>query len=164
MAKMKYNSASDRRFQQRYQRIQERKESALYVEDSRKVRRLEKKTMYRIENINIQRMEPNKIAVRCSTLTQLRRLFLAVEKGTPEYTKWRSLLSLDDSFYFYSNPCIGLITEEYAFFEETNIRVDEEQYFLYKGFEIVDFCELLPVIDLGNVRKSSETVDFLLGI
>lgn len=164
MAKMKYNSASDRRFQQRYQRIQERKESALDVEDARKARRLEKKTMYRIENINIQRVEPNKVAVRCSSLTQLRRLFLAVERNTPEYTKWKPLSIIEDGFRFFSIPCVGLITEDYVFFGETSIRIDEERYFLSKGFEIIDFCELLPVKDLGNVRKSAETVDFLLGV
>lgn len=164
MAKMKYNSASDRRFQQRYQRIQERKESAMYVEDSRKARRIEKKTLYRIENINIQRMEPNKVAVRCSSLTQLSRLFMAVERNTPEYTRWKSLPLLKDGFNFFYNPCVGLITEDYAFFEETSIRIDEEQYFLHKGFEVLDFCELLPVKDLGSVKVSPETVDFLLGI
>ena len=87
MAKMKYNSASDRRFQQRYQRIQERKESALYVEDSRKARRIEKKTMYQIQNINIERMEPDKVAVRCSSPVQIKRLFLAAERNNPEYTR-----------------------------------------------------------------------------
>lgn len=164
MAKMKYNSASDRRFQQRYQRIQERKESALCVEDSRKARRIEKKTMYRTGNINIQRMEPDKVAVRCSSLTQLRRLFLAVERNTPEYIRWTPLSIIEDGFHFLSIPCVGLITEDYAFFEEIRIKVDEERYFLSKGFEIIDFYEILPVKDLGNVRKSSETVDFLLGI
>lgn len=164
MAKMKYNSASDRRFQQRYQRIQERKESALYVEDSRKARRIEKKTMYRIQNINIERMEPNKVAVRCSSPVQIKRLFLAAERYNPGYTRFRSLQAYVDGFILFTNPCIGLATEDYTFFEDTFIRLEEERYFLSKGFEVIDFCELLPVKDLGNVRESSETVDFLLGI
>lgn len=164
MAKMKYNSASDRRFQQRYQRIQERKESALYVEDSRKARRIEKKTMYRTQNINIERMEPNKVAVRCSSPVQIKRLFLAAERYNSDYTRFRSLQTYVDGFILFTNPCIGLATEGYAFFEDTFIRLEEERYFLSKGFEVIDFCELLPVKDLGNVRKSAETVDFLLGI
>lgn len=164
MAKMKYNSASDRKFQQRYQRIQERKESALYVEDSRKARRIEKKTMYRIQNINIERMEPNKVAVRCSSPVQIKRLFLAAERYNPDYTRFRSLQTYVDGFILFTNPCIGLSTENYTFFEDTFIRLEEELYFLSKGFEVIDFCELLPVNDLGNVRESSETVDFLLGI
>ena len=142
MAKMKYNSASDRRFQQRYQRIQERKESALDIEDSRAARRREKKTMYRIQNINIERMKPDKVAVRCSSPAQIKRLFLAAERYNRAYTMYKSMASFVDSYTFYHNPCVGLITEDYAFFEDTNIRIDEERYFLYKGFEIVDFCAL----------------------
>lgn len=165
MAKRQYNSAADRKWQQRYQRILERRESVADFESPREERRREKKTLYRIENIDVQRVVPDKVAVICSSISQVRKLYLAIEKSSPEYCYWRSLSSIEDGYrYYVSEPAIGIITEDCGFFEATRIRVDSMSYFISKGFEIISFSDLLPVRDLGRVQRSTETVDFLLGV
>lgn len=164
MGRKQYNSATDRRWKQRYQRIQERKENALDIATPREERRRARKTLYKTDRINIEKMIPNKVAVLCTSQKQVRQLYWAVEKWRPEYTRWRSIHSMEGSFCFCDNAAVAIVTEDYPFFEETAIRIEPRQYFDKRAFEIIDFCELLPVIDLGEVRGSPETVDFLLGI
>lgn len=164
MGKSQHNSAADRRWQQRYQRIQERKENVFDIETPREERRREKRTLYRMSRIDIERMKPNKIAVRCTSPNQVRQLYYAVSKWRPEYTRWRSAEVFEDSFYFCIDATVGIITDSNPFFVTTEIRVDSKRYFIANGFEIIDFCELFPVKDLGEVRVGPESVEFLLGI
>lgn len=164
MRRKQYNSAADRRWQQRYQRIQERKENVLDIETPREERRRMRATMYRTGQIDIKRIVPNRVAVLCTSVQQVRQLYMAVEKQNPEYTRWRSVSGLEDSFYFCTDAAIGIITEDYPFFEETTIRVEPKQYYMSRGFEVIDFCELLPVKDLGRVQVEPEMMEFLLGI
>ena len=164
MGRKQYNSVADRRWQQRYQRIQERRESAPDFETSREERRRLKATMYRASGIDAGKLIPNKVAVLCTSAQQVRQLYLAVEKKYPRYTRWRSMSGLEDSFYFYGDAAVGIVTEDYPFFEETTIRVEPKRYFMSRGFEIIDFGELIPVVDLGEVRGSSDSVESLLGI
>lgn len=164
MARKQYNSAADRRWQNRYERIKERKENVFDVETPREARRREKKTLYRTANIDANRLIPDKVAVLCTSPNQVRQLYYAIERLHPEYTRWRSVSGLEDSFYFCNEPAVGLITEDYFFAEEIAIRVEQKQYYISRGFEIIDFCELLPVKDLGSVRAEPEMVEFLLGI
>ena len=164
MGRKQYNSAADRRWQQRYQRIQERKENVFDIETTREGRRREKKTLYRTTRIDIERLIPNKIAVLCTSPNQVRQLYYAVSKWKPEYTSWRSADGLEDTFYFCDDASVGIITDDNSFFETTDMRVESKRYFIAHGFEIIDFYELLPVKDLGKVKESHESVGFLLGI
>ena len=164
MGRQKYNSAADRRWQQRYERIRARKEDVFDVETPREERRREKKTLYKAENIDIKRMVPNKVAVLCTSPKQIRQLYWAVEKWNPEYTKWQSASGIESTFYFCNEPTVGIIEEHGPLFEVNDIRIDTKRYFIAKGFEVIDFYELLPVRDLGKVRAEPEMVGFLLGI
>ena len=164
MGRRQYNSAADRRWQQRYQRIQERKDSAPDTGTARDERRREKRTLYKTSQIDIERMSPNKTAVLCISPIQVRQLYYAVSRWRPEYTKWGSVEWLEERFYYCSDATVGIITDNDLFFETTEIRIDSKRYFIAKGFEIIDFCELLPVKDLGEVRVGPESVEFLLGI
>lgn len=164
MGKRQYNSSADRRWQQRYQRIQERKESSFDFETPREERRKAKRTLYRMSGLDVDRVVQGNVAVLCNSPEEVRRLYRAVELKKPEYTRWRSEEGLIDSLYFCPEPAVAIVTEDYAFFEETSIRIDSKRYFISKGFEIVDFAELTPVVDLGEFRCSSDPVESLLGI
>lgn len=163
MGKKQYNSAADRRWQQRYQRILERKENTLDIATPRDERRRAKKTLYRTDQIDIEKLVPNKVAVLCTSQKQVRQLYWAVEKWRPEYTIWRSIGSLEDSFCFCDNAAVAIVTEDYAFFEETTIKIESRQYFDRKSFKVIDFCELLPVIDLGDIFQDELSLDLLFG-
>lgn len=165
MGRMQYNSSADRRWQNRYERIKERKENVFDAETPREARRREKKTLYNTANINVERIVPDKVAVLCTSQNQVRRLYRAVAKRTPEYTRWRSEDRLvEDYCYCISDPAVGIISDGNFFLEEWTIRVESKQYYIFNGFTIIDFCELLPVKDLGRVHVSEDPLESLFGI
>ena len=60
---------------------------------------------------------------------------------------------------------IGIVTREMWYGgRETSLSVELVSYFERLGFEIMEFYRLLPVKDLGKVKESPESVEFLLGI
>lgn len=164
MGKRQYNSAADRKWQQRYQRIQERKENSFDFETPREERRKAKRTLYRMSGLDVDRMVQGNVAVLCNSPEEVRKLYRAVELKRPEYTRYISEDELVYSLYFCTEPAVAIVTEDYAFFEETSIKTSSKRYFISKGFDIVDFAELTPVVDLGEFRGSSDPVESLLGI
>lgn len=164
MARSQYNSVADRKFQQRYQRIQERKESMWDIETPRDERRRQKRTQYKQPQINIDPLVNQRIAVLCNTSIQIRQIYNALTRFNAAYTTWTTVSSLEVAIARIGVVAVGLIESEWFFEEGTVIRALSEQDFRNKGYEIISFHELVPVRDLGRVKESAETIDFLLGI
>lgn len=171
MARKQYNSAADRRWQQRYQRIQERKDSAPDIETPREERRRRerkhKKVQYTSNRINVELIIPDKAAFICENTSQIRQVYNAVRSKLPGYTSFMTCDELEMGFYFGTGTpmAIGIATMEVWYGgRETRLRVESVSFFERLGFEINEFYRLLPVKDLGKVKESPESVEFLLGI
>ena len=170
MARKQYNSAADRRWQQRYQRIQERKDSAPDFETPRDERRRrgrkQRRVQYVSKPINVDMIIPDKTAFICESASQIRQVYNALRSKHPEFTPYTSD-ELEMCFYFGTGEvtAIGVVTREMWYGgQETSLKVDTVSYFTRLGFEIMEFYRLLPVKDLGKVKESPESVEFLLGI
>ena len=171
MARKQYNSAADRRWQQRYQRMQERKGSAPDIETPREERRRRerkhKQVQYVSNRINIGMIIPDKTAFICENTSQIRQVYNAMRSKRPEYVPFLTSNELEMSFYFGTGApmAIGIVTREMWYGgRETSLSVELVSYFERLGFEIMEFYRLLPVKDLGKVKESPESVEFLLGI
>ena len=171
MARKQYNSTSDRRWQQRYQRIQERKDSMPDFETPRDERRRrerkQKRVQYVSKPINVDMIIPNKTAFICESASQIRQIYNAMRSKHPEYTPFPTSDELEMCFYFGTgeDSAIGVVTREMWYGgRETSLKVETVSYFARLGFEIMEFYRLLPVKDLGKVAESPESVEFLLGI
>lgn len=171
MARKQYNSAADRRWQQRYQRIQERKDSMPDYEtprgERRRRERKNKQIQYTSNRINVDIIIPDKTAFICENETQIRQVYNAMRSKRPEYVPFLTSDELEMSFYFGTGApmAIGIVTREMWYgIRETSLSVELVSYFERLGFEIMEFYRLLPVKDLGKVKESPESVEFLLGI
>lgn len=171
MARKQYNSAADRRWQQRYQRIQERKDSVPGIETPREERRRRerkhKQIQYVSNRINVEMIIPDKTAFICENTSQIRQVYSAVRSKLPGYTPFTTCDELEMGFYFGTGApmAIGIVTREMWYGDrETSLSVELVSYFERLGFEIMEFYMLLPVKDLGKVKESPESVEFLLGI
>ena len=171
MARKQYNSAADRRWQQRYQRIQDRKDSMPDYETPRDERRRRERKQRRVQYvskpINVDMIIPDKTAFICESASQIRQVYNAMRSKRPEYVPFLTSDELEMSFYFGTGApmAIGIVTREMWYGgRETSLSVELVSYFERLGFEIMEFYRLLPVKDLGKVKESPESVEFLLGI
>lgn len=171
MARKQYNSTADRRWQQRYQRIQERKDSMPDFEtpreERRRCQRKHKQVQYISNRINVDMIIPDKTAFICENTSQIRQVYNAVRSKLPGYTQFTTCDWLETGFYFCEgdSTAIGIVTMEMWYGgRETRLSVESVSYFERLGFEIMEFYRLLPVKDLGKVKESPESVEFLLGI
>lgn len=165
MSRKQYNSAADRKWQQRYQRIQARKDDALDIETPRDERRRQKRTLYAASRLNIGRIVESKVAVVCKNEGQVRQVYSRIAQEYPQYTRWVFSDAIPNAYsLFKENTAMAIVTEDSWFGNETFIKFDAKSSFQRMGFEIIEFYDLLPVIDLGKVCESSESVEFLLGL
>lgn len=171
MARKQYNSTADRRWQQRYQRIQERKDSMPDFETPRDERRRRERKQRRVQYvskpINVDMIIPDKTAFICENTSQIRQVYNAMQSKRPEYAPFLTSNELEMNFYFGTGApmAIGIVTREMWYGgRETSLSVELVSYFERLGFEIMEFYRLLPVKDLGKVKESPESVEFLLGI
>lgn len=165
MGKMKYNSSADRKMQQRFRRIQERKEDFFDIETPRDERRRLKKTLYACSMLNVERLIYESVAVVCRSELELRRVYTRIHDEYPQYTKWIFSDAVHLTYNnFGDNSAIAIVTEDSWFGSGTYVRFDSKQTFERMGFEIVYFADLLPVRDLGKIRESTESIDSLLGL
>lgn len=161
MGKKQYNSAADRRWQQRYQRIQERKDSGWDIETPRSERRRQKRTLYNLRNINIDRLLNEKVAVVCTNIEQARKLVKKAQNDAPNRCSFW-IDTLTEMFAICDGVvAFGICTTDYWFGESESLRCETVGWFERKGYEIVDFYELMPVIDLGDICIDESSLDLL---
>lgn len=165
LGKMKYNSSADRKMQQRYQRIQARKEDFWDIETPRSERRRQKRTLYACSLLNVERLLYENIAVVCRSESELLRVYNKIHDEYPQYTRWVFSDALQYTYALYKEEsAMAIVTEDSWFGSGTFIKFDSRQAFERMGFEIVYFGDLLPVRDLGRFRESSDSIDYLLGL
>lgn len=165
MGKMKYNSSADRKMQQRYQRIQAKKDDLREVETPRDERRRQRRTLYESSMLNINRMIRESVAVVCRSELELRSVYNKIHDECPQYTRWVFSDAIQYTYALYKEEsAAAIVTEDSWFASETFVKFDSRQAFEKMGFEIVYFADLLPVRDLGRFRESSDSIDYLLGL
>lgn len=165
MSRKQYNSAADRKWQQRYQRIQARKDDSWDIETPRDERRRQKRTLYAASRLDISRMIDSKVAVVCKTESEVRRVYAKINQEYPQCTRYIFSDIPQEAYNIYrENTAMAVVTEDTWFGNDTFLKFDAKSSFQRMGFEIIEFYDLLPVIDLGKVCESSESVEFLLGL
>lgn len=163
MGKKQYNSAADRRWQQRYQRIQDRKENVFDVETPRDERRRQKRTLYNLKNINIDRLLNEKVAVVCTTIEQARKIVIKAQSKAP--SKCAFWIETLPEMYSICDGVIalGIFTSSYWFGESESLTCEAPAWFERKGYEMIDFYDLMPVVDLGDIFQGEPSLDLLFG-
>lgn len=165
MGKMKYNSSADRKMQQRYQRIQAKKDGFWEVETPRDERRRQKRTLYASSMLNVERLLYESIAVVCRSELELRSVYNKIQDKCPQYTRWVFSDAIQYTYALYKEEsAVAIVTEDSWFASETFVKFDSRQAFERMGFETVYFADLLPVRDLGRFCESSESIDSLIGL
>lgn len=161
MGKKQYNSAADRRWQQRYQRIQERKDFVRDVETPRSERRRQKRTLYNLKNININRLLNEKVAVVCTTIEQARKVITKAQSVAPNRCAFW-IETLQEMFSICDGViALGIHTTDYWFGESENLKCETVAWFERRGYEIIDFYELMPVVDLGDICHDESSLNLL---
>lgn len=169
MGKAKYNSASDRRWQQIFMRIQERKENNRdYDEEKRKRKNANRKNkgFYRPCGFIPDSLFTGKNAVVCKSKAQLREVFNEAYKKYPAYVRHWDLVNTDVLWNSYS--CNGVVTvgvcemEDWWVFERAYLSVGDQKFFESRNYNIVDFYDCCPVQDLGDIRGAGDLSYLLL--
>ena len=153
MAKKQFNSPSDRRWQRRYQLIQERKEANYEFDREKKERKKEKKRekgfFWKVGGFKLNRLMSEKIAVACINEKEVSEVLSVFQKEHPE---WGYNIPPNDVLYFYGPEVVfGLCRSEFYPHEEY-MRIDSRRYFEGRGYEIADFYECCEMKDLGDIN------------
>ena len=154
MARKQYNSPADRKWQRRYQLIQERKDLYWEIDQKKKERRKANKKNFfwggrgfKLDQI----MSGRKVAVVCTSKKEADEVLSVIKKEHPE---WGFDVPVDDFWYFYDPEiAFGLCEDPILLPYESRyyMRADSRRYFLENGYEIVDFYECCEVRDLGEM-------------
>lgn len=153
MAGKQFNSPADRKWQRRYQLIQERKDTYWEIDQAKRERRKANKKNFfwggrgfKLDQI----VSGRKVAVVCANKKEADEVLSVIKKERPEWGLGG--VPIDDFWYFYGpEVAFGLCESSFPFADERYLRVDSRQYFAVNGYEIVDFYECCEVKDLGEM-------------
>ena len=160
----KYNSSSDRRWEQRYQRIQDKKESQLDCPSVRSKRREENRKARRakLPALNIGRVVSGYDAVICSSRSQLDTLVEVIKR---HFGYEVGIIGIRNDLQFGIEKFVVRVAMDYNWLNWVPvITIDNFELFSNTAFRLVDYYDLLPVNDLGKVQKSPDSVENLLGL
>lgn len=152
MARKQFNSPADRKWQRRYQLIQERKDTYWEIDQAKRERRkANKKNLFcGRRGFKLDRLMSKKIAVVCVNEKEAGEVIAAINKAHPE---WGFNFPTRDFWYFYGPEVVfGLCESEFHPFHEDYIRIDTRMYFANRGYEVVDFYDCCEVKDLGEIE------------
>lgn len=165
MGKKQYNSAADRKWLKRFQRIQERKEANWEYDQAKRECRKRAKGYYISQGFKPDRLLSGKVAVICHSENQVRQVINEVKREKPDYCNLGNIN--EQAIWDYHKPevALGLVYEEYYFFPGiVNLRAQTQTYFAESGYEIVDFYDCIPVRDLGEICQESICLDVLFEV
>lgn len=159
-----YNSAADRRWQQRYQRIVERKEANWDYDQAKRERRKNNK-IYVSSGFNPDRLFQGKVAVVCSSERQIRQVLSETNKKYPYVCSYTANVS-DIIFNMYGpTVAFGVCKRDRFYFDESPyLKIDSPQFFENAGFTVVDFYDCCLVKDLGGLDPEFDMLEMLFEI
>ena len=151
-----FQSASDRRWQQRYESILIRKENEIEQEDSRKQRRKDKRNTVVTCNLDLSRMIGQRIAVICTSIEQIKLINKAAARRTD-----CDIYPLEDyeisTLWSRHGPAVGIFIEDYWF----GYCVKGAPISAIKSYECIAYCDLIPVRDLGAIYANKDGIGAL---
>lgn len=158
--KKQYNSSADRRWQQRYQRVQERKDANWdYYQDKRDRKKMRTKKPFVFDcGFDVERIGVDKTAVVCRSFREVQEVVHKINKLHPEWCLIGDPIDLWTTY----GPCVtfGTYSTDYYFFEGRFVRVETENSHKFDGFRFLEFYECCPVKDLGAIEQSDSVCDF----
>ena len=152
MAKKQFNSPADRKWQRRYQLIQERKDTYWEIDQAKRERRKanKKNFFWGGRGFKLDILMSGKIAVVCVNEKEVDEVLSAINKKYPE---WGFRAPSRDIWYFYGPEVVfGICESEFHPFHEKYMRIDTRSYFADIGYEVVDFYDCCEVKDLGEME------------
>ena len=160
ITKKGFLSASDRRWKERYARIQEKKESESFYLDMKREEKKRKPKCVRYYSgkppLDLSVLEgQDKVAVVCNSTEEIKRLLQAVRAQYP--SKIHPLYT-DDYYIQYHVIAFDLKLNTLGFFE-----IGWPAVFENEGYKLVTIDELIAVCDLGDF-ESDNSIEMLLSI
>ena len=157
--KQNFQSAADRRWQQRFERIMERKTCEFDSNESRKERR-KARGKYKIGEgnigVNISFLDYELIAVTCTSYNQLVSVYNTVKREMPHLIPGWDENSCKVLWTWYQPVTLGLY-DGWLF-------VDRESFFSRVGYKIITFDEIRTIKDLGKIKTNDAELNGLLGL
>ena len=159
--KKQYNSSADRRWQQRYQRVQERKDANWdYYQDKRDRKKMRTKKPFVFDRgFDVERIGVDKTAVVCRSFREVEEVVHKIKKSHPE---WGLVGEPIDLWTMYG-PSVTFgtyLTESYFLYGNRFVMVETENYHKFGGFRFLEFYECCPVKDLGEINQSDSVFAF----
>ena len=151
-----FQSASDRRWQQRYESILLRKENSVEQANARKQRRKDRQSSSVVHTLDLTKIIGKEVAVVCTSLSQIKSINDAAKRYNSCF-----IYSFDDydmnRLWDRHAPNVAITIEDDWFgYRIKGYR--ESQLFSY---QFIDFYELMPVKDLGQICVNQDGISTL---
>lgn len=169
MARIQPNSASDRRWSQRYQRVQERKEMyGDYQQEKQRKKKQHKGAYTNPYGFNPEYLMKLKTAVVCNSAEQVEAVIRSFKAKYPSSSyppvslAQELVLSTAGEVAFSAENYIDwLVDVDHAY---KMLDYATPSYYFNKEYTLLDFYECCQVKDLGEIYPSSIGIDNLLEV